>query len=1219
MNKPVYPEENLPPNPQPGIQQYAENSVLAGGMQAAMGDDNIQIQGDGNTITQTKILQISVDEIKTRQFIQTSPYKGLKKFELEDKDLFFGRDQFITQLIKKLEHRNLILLLGASGSGKSSVVRAGLIPWLSRKWGSHFVHLTFTPDQDPFESLYASLLSKFPQKEAQIAREAKADTVTQVVTKLKQSESFWFIFIDQFEELFTTTVPQKRDQFINGLVKLSQTKNNSVKIMGTMRADFLDKLSPYPQLIKTTDDSRPLIAEMQPDELRLAIEQPAAHHGVVFETGLVEEIIKNVQGQAGYLPLLQYTLNLFWETEVQTGSIHDRTLNISTYRELGGVRGALQQHTDSIYDKLPETEKLAAKRIFLKLVGITGNSESDTEWKPVLKRALRSEFSDKLEQSLLVKLIDENLLVSDRQPQSQESTVEVAHEMLLTAWTALNDWIKENHQAIALRNRLYDDVARWQSKKAEDELWAGSKLEKVVELRNDVTFNRVLGGFNETASQFIDASVGLRDRQRRRAITGLASFSTVTLLVAGFAVLQWQSSERGRIEQTALTAKGLLSVNPVTSLVTAISLVGQSRSPLFSFPNQSLPPSVQDSLLSAVQNSKEKNVFKGHQSSVIKVAISTDGRIIISGSNDNTVRLWNTQGKLLSEFRVPKEVSINSVAISTDRRTIVSGSPNGTVRLWNTQGKLLAELKGHQATVESVAISTDGRTIVSGSNDGTVRLWDTQGKLLAELRGHQATVLVAISTDGRTIVSGSGDGTVRLWNTQGKLLAELRGHRSFVTSVAISTDGRTIVSGSGDGTVRLWNTQGKLLAELRGHQRSVTSVAISTNSREIVSGSSDGTMRLWDTQGKLLAELRGHQGFVKSVAISTDGRTIVSGGDDGTVRLWDTHSKLLAELRGHRGFVKSVAISTDKRTIVSGGDDGTVRLWNTQGKLLTELTGHQRSVRSVAISAERGTIVSGSDDGTMRLWDTQGKLLAELAELRDHYIGVYSIAISTDGRTIASGCTDNTVRLWDTQGKLLAKLTGHQVYVNSVAISTDGQTIVSGSGDGTVRLWDTQGKLLAKLTGHQGYVRSIAISTDGQTIVSGGDDGTVRLWDTQGKLLAELTGHQGTVESVAISTDGQTIVSGGDDGIVRLWDTQGKLLAELTGHQGTVESVAISTDEQTIVSGGDDGTVRLWDIRFESWLKAACERLQDHPVFKEPKIFDEREAKATCEPYLKGL
>ena len=488
-----------------------------------VGDDNNfnMVQGNNNVITlnRTKIIQISVDEIKTREFKQASPYKGLKRFEAADKDRFFGRDQFLTGLVNELEQTNLLLLLGASGSGKSSVIRAGLIPWLSQKWSSRFTDLTFTPNQDPFNSLYHRLHDRYPHAEAEFILEGKADTLTQVVNRVIPSEDFCFIFIDQFEELFTIAQADKRDRFIDSLVQLStaliKTGNRSVKIVATMRADFLDRLSPYSSLIEATDKHRPMIAEMQRDELRLAIEQPAAHHGVVFETGLVEEIIKDVQGQAGYLPLLQYTLDLLWETEKETGSLQDRTLNISTYRRLGGVRGALQKHVDRIYSNLSEQEQLAVQRIFLKLVEIGGDEESETQWKPIRRRANRSEFSDEVEQKSLTRLINQNLLVSNRPDQSQESIIEIAHEILLTSWTTLSAWILENRQAIALRNRLNDDVDRWQTKKAEDELWGGSKLEQVLELRKDPTFNQVLGGFSPPANQFIDASLEKRDRLLR--------------------------------------------------------------------------------------------------------------------------------------------------------------------------------------------------------------------------------------------------------------------------------------------------------------------------------------------------------------------------------------------------------------------------------------------------------------------------------------------------------------------------------------------------------------------------------------------------------------------------------------------------------------------------------------------------------------------------------
>lgn len=528
------------PNDNSGIEQQLENSQVHGGIQATQGEKNVQVHGEGNILTfnQTEILKITEREITSRELIKTSPYKGLEAFKSRDKELFFGRDNFITTLVNELEQTNLILLLGASGSGKSSVVKAGLIPWLERTHGNEFINLNFTPDADPFVSFHAKLLGNYSQKEAEIAREINSETLVKVANNLKQADEFWFIFIDQFEELFTTSDQNKRREFINGLMKLSQAKLSNLKIMATIRADFFERLSEFPQLVEATQKHRPMIVEMQSNELRLAIEQPAAHHGIIFEAGLVDKIISEVQGQAGCLPLLQYTLNLIWQDEVKTGSIHDRVLNLSTYEKLGGVRGALQQHVDSIYKNFSPSEKQATQRIFLKLVGIGENAESGIEWKPVRRRAMLSEFRDD-ERDVLLKLVNDNLLVSNADlsktdskkgffgfPKSvkSNSTVEIAHEILLTCWDKLKNWIEKNRQGIAIRNRLYEDVKRWQDRKPEDELWSGSKLEQVLELRNDDNFNQVLGGFNTIANQFIDASVGLDDRQLRRTII-IAKFS----------------------------------------------------------------------------------------------------------------------------------------------------------------------------------------------------------------------------------------------------------------------------------------------------------------------------------------------------------------------------------------------------------------------------------------------------------------------------------------------------------------------------------------------------------------------------------------------------------------------------------------------------------------------------------------------------------------------
>ncbi|GBD51975.1 hypothetical protein D3800_02345 [Microcystis aeruginosa NIES-298] len=871
---------------------------IGGDVKGLIGDGEFKgIAGDisGGVINQYIITQKSGVEIQSQPLITGSPYLGLFKFEEGDKDKFFGRDNWIVELTDYLKQKNVLLLLGASGSGKSSLVQAGLIPKLKDNLGANkLVNLTFVPDVNPFESFYGCLLgNRYKQSQAKLAQAVKEDTLIKVVEGLKNNSDLWFIFIDQFEELFTRTPKTERDIFIKSLIKLIENNNSLVKIVMTMRADFLDKLSPYPSLGKIHDQYSKMLTDMDESELRLAIAEPAARNGVIFEKGLINQIIADFYEQAGSLPLLQYTLDLLWEKD----HIQERILNIKTYQEIGGVTGALEKQADKIYSQFNEQQRKAAEEIFLELISLEGE-------KAVSRRADKSSFEqEEMQKEVLYQLIDNRLLVS--KGEDGKATVEVAHEELIRSWKVLQDLIREKEEIIVLRSRLYADAKQWDdlqkqdAVKASSELWGGSKLAKIVEFQK----NNSLPNLDTVAIEFIKASISQAERQKNEKIRTariITAGSLVAVVIStGLGWMAWNKTKEAEYNQAESLGRYSLSLlNEHKNLEAFVEAIKAGK---ILQKQQAYNKNVTNALQELLNQKSERNRLEGHGRYVLSVNFSPDGKTLVSGSWDNTIKLWNVETG--QEIRTLKghDSYVNSVNFSPDGKTLVSGSADNTIKLWNVEtGKLwdvetgeeIRTLKGHDNSVLSVNFSPDGKTLVSGSVDKTIKLWNVEtGQEIRTLKGNDSAVYsVNFSPDGKTLVSGSVDKTIKLWNVEtGQEIRTLKGHDDLVTSVNFSPDGKTLVSGSWDKTIKLWNVEtGQEIRTLKGHDNFVYSVNFSPDGKTLVSGSWDKTIKLWNVEtGQEIRTLKGHDNSVISVNFSPDGKTLVSGSNDNTIKLWN--------------------------------------------------------------------------------------------------------------------------------------------------------------------------------------------------------------------------------------------------------------------------------------------------------------------------------------------
>ena len=1162
-------------------------SVDGGGYRVdASGAMGVQV-GEGNTqIIYTYGRQTWADGVvppplATVSGMIDSPYRGLSTFEERDAAFFFGRDAAATRVLARLSGQidgtGLLVVSGVSGAGKSSLLRAGVLPRLrgvglvSARSAASWPCLLFTPARAPLEELAvqvarlagadaAAVLRGLHVDPAGFAVTARQAALAQLGAPAGDAEDStrhpWrlLLVVDQFEQLFTRCPDEEeRRAFITALHAAATVRHGpdhepaALVVLG-VRADFEARCAEYPQLAGAVQD-RYLVTAMTDRQLRLAITEPAKKAGSSVDDDLTDELLREVRvrhpvaSSVGVLPLLSHALDQAWRSRIGDA------LTLADYERTGGIEGAVADSAQRAYDRLTPAQQATARQVFTRLTSCSDGVDT-------ADRAARAELTEGKNaagvrdvEAVLEAFAAERLLVL------AAGTVEISHEILLTAWPLLRDvWLAETHADRIVRTRLDSVAADWgRHSRDSSYLYSGSLLvtagETAARIEHDPARHPPL---SRTERDFLQASERAQHRRTRRREALVAVLAVMVIGLASAAVVAFRA-QRSAVHQLNIAVSNQLAIqsqelgdtNPVISKLLSVAAwrIYPSQQARYAMLTAGALPGLR--------------VLAGDTGAVYSVAFSPDRTVLASASADRTIRLWNVAtGRQIGKPLTGDKGEVNSVVFSPDGAVLASGGDDGTIRLWNvaTRRQIGKPLAGGDGAIESVAFSRSGATLASGGDDGTVRLWDvaTRTEIGAPLIGGTQTVnSVAFSRNGTMLASGDKDGTIRVWDlatgTETDLLTGLTGDTRAVNSVAFSPDGTTLASGGSDDTIRFWDTGTgiQIGAPLIAGTKAVNSVAFSPGGTMLASGGSDYTVRLWDvaTRAEIGSPLTGHNGIVNSVAFSRNGTVLASGSNDDSVRLWNVPAS--RQLGGAlTGAVDSVALSRNGKILASGGADGTIRLWN------------------VPAGTEIGRPLGGGG-------------------------AIDSVAFSSNGQILASGGADHMIRLWDvaTRREIGNPLTGGAGRVNSVAFSPNGKILASGGADGTIRLWDvTTRRPTGELAGDAYAVVTVAFSPNGQILASGSTDYTVRLWDvaTRTEIGNPLTGDTESVDSVAFSPDGEILASGGADGTIRLWDvTTGlEIGAPFMGETGSVDSVAFDRDGQTLASGSADGTTRLWDVAF---------------------------------------
>ncbi|MBI5931898.1 MAG: protein kinase [Chloroflexi bacterium] len=1141
-----------------------------------------------------------------------NPYKGLRPFDETDNSKFFGRELLVKQLLASLQADELsshfMALVGPSGSGKSSVVKAGLLPALREgaiPGSEHWFITEVLPSEQLIEELEASLLSISSQKPADLMSILQRDEkgLLQAARLILPPGGELLLVIDEFQQIFTLSDDTQRIRhFLNLIVQAVTAPQSPLRVICILRADFYDRPLRYAEFGNLLRQCTEVIIPLSRAELERAIVEPARQVGVSIEPELLNVVVSEVVEQPGALPLLQYTLTELFD--LRKGN----SLTFADYQSLGGIRAILAKRADAIYQNLGAEEQKLARQLFLRLVTL-GEGVEDTR-----RRVLQTDLptiNGVTMQGVIDKFTNYRLLTLDFDPGTRIPTVEVAHESLIREWGLLHQWVQENRDDIRTQRLLASSAAEWYAADQDPSyLLRGARLAHIQEwsASTQIALTRqeqqfLLAGIAAYESEMTQEqnrqtrelqlaqetfkAEKRRVQQLRIFVRVLGLGGVILIAVTGLAIFLGIQSR-----QNADEAQHRANIARALTLATQADLEMQGSLPeraillsLAALDDFPYTWQAERALTQAVLANRLEQVIN-QDSPINYAAFSPSGNQVALAEKSGRVLIWDIPSQQIVFSIASSDSQVMMVVFSPNGRYLLATGFDGKVRVWDTSSYEMVNEITHDSVVYHATFSNDSAYVISASYEGALKIWDVRtGAIQWDFRDNRLTKVrsLALSPDGQSLLTTSTN-SIYIWDLALKTeRAHLSYANGYINDANFSPDGQHIASAHADNTIGIWSVASEELnILLSGHTAAVNTVAYNFDGSQIVSASDDNTARVWNAStGAEIYTLSGHIVSVSSAQFDSQSRAIVTAGQDGTARIWKSVAGLEGQVIGHHDqLINAVAFSPDQHHLASASWDRTVKIWDIEtGQLVTELP-HEGWVNDVAYSSDGKLIATADRNGLALLWDVQsGQILQRYAE---HTSIVQTVAISPDNRWVASGSSDHVVRIWEAAtGETQLVFDYHTAEVSDVVFSPDGLYVASVGFDGNAFIFDREtGEILHTFGGQAGGLTSVDYSTDGKYLATGGVDHIIRVWDIKkNKLAFTLVGHTDVVNAVQFSHNSNRLVSVSDDSTIRLWDLKSHrtIISFSVGSQD-INAVDFNPSDTWVAAAGNDGIVRRWQV-----------------------------------------